>query len=57
MDTDNTWIMLGLMGWSLASLVVLIFFRMPGDQDRAARRLEKALAPFSEVTITRAGEG
>jgi hypothetical protein len=50
---DLGWILLGLVGWALAVLVVLILLRMAGDQDRHARHAEKSLDPFSEVTITR----
>ena len=53
---DSTWIIVGLVVWGLGSLVVLLIFRMSGDQDRAARHLEKQLSPFSEVTITHAGD-
>jgi hypothetical protein len=52
-----SWIVLGLVGWALGLVVVLALFRMAGDQDRAARHEEKRLDPYSEVTITRAGEG
>ena len=54
---DATWIVLGLLAWVLVSLVVLVIFRMSGDNHRAARHLERQLSPFTEVTITRAGEG
>jgi hypothetical protein len=50
-------IVLGLVGWALAALVVLVLMRMAGDQARAARHEEKLLDPFSEVTITHAGNG
>jgi len=36
---------------------VLVLIRMMGDQDRDARRDEKFLNPFSDVTITRTGSG
>lgn len=51
------WIVLGLVGWALGLVLVLALFRMSGDQDRAARHEEKRLDPYSDVTITRAGEG
>ena len=50
-------IVLGLVGWALALLGVLVLMRMSGDQDRAARHEEKRLDPFSEVTITHSGNG
>ena len=50
------WILLGLVGWALGLVVVLALFRMSGDQDRAARHEQKRLDPYSDVTITRAGE-
>ena len=51
-----TWILLGLVGWALGLVAMLALFRMSGDQDRAARHEEKRLDPYSDVTITRAGE-
>ena len=53
---DFTWILLGLAGWALALVFVLILMRMAGQQDRAARHEQKRLDPFCEVTITRLGE-
>ena len=51
------WIILGLVGWGLGLVVALTLFRMAGDQDRAARHEQKRLDPYSDVTITRTGEG
>lgn len=50
-----SWILLGLVGWALGLLFVLVLMRMASDQDRAARHEQKRLDPFSEVTITRTG--
>ena len=50
-------ILLGLAAWSVGFVVVLALFRMSGDQDRAARRAEKRLDPFSDVEITQIGIG
>ena len=47
-----TWIVVGLAGWALALVFVLLLMRMAGQQDRAARHGEKKLDPFSDVTIT-----
>ena len=49
------WIVLGIVGWALGLVFVLALFRMAGDQDRAARHEEKRLDPYSDVTITHAG--
>jgi hypothetical protein len=51
------WIVLGLVGWALGLMFVLILARMAGDQDRAARHQQKRLDPFSDVTITQLGSG
>ena len=51
------WIILGLIGWALGMLFVLVLFRMSGDQERAARCEEKRRDPFSDVTITHSGNG
>jgi len=42
--------------WVLGALIAVILLRMAGDQDRAARHMEKELSPFSDVTITQNGE-
>jgi len=50
------WILLGLVGWAFGAVVVLALFRISGDQDRAARHEQKRLDPYSDVTITQAGD-
>ncbi len=52
-----SWIVLGLVGWTLGLLFVLALMRMSGDQDRAARHEQKHLDPFSDVTITQTASG
>ena len=47
------WILLGVVGWVLGLLFVLVLMRMASDQDRAARHEQKRLDPFSDVTITK----
>jgi hypothetical protein len=54
---DLNWIVLGLVGWALALLGVLVLMRMTSDQDRAARHEEKRLIPYSDVTITHHSNG
>jgi hypothetical protein len=56
-DMDLNWIVLGLVGWALALLGVLVLMRMTSDQDRAARHEEKRLIPYSDVTITHHSNG
>jgi hypothetical protein len=56
-DLDLNLIVLGLIGWALALLGVLVLMRMTSDQDRAARHAEKRLIPYSDVTITHHGNG
>jgi len=51
-----SWVLLGLVAWAFGLAVVLALFRMAGDQDRAARHEQKRLDPYSDVTITRAGD-
>jgi len=55
-DMNLSWIMLGLVGWALGLLFVIVLMRMAGDQDRAARHQQKRLDPFTDVTITRSGD-
>jgi hypothetical protein len=50
------WIVIVLLLWFVGALVAIVLVRMAGDQDRAARHLEKAISPFSDVTITHHGE-
>ena len=50
---DLSWIVLGLVGWALGFLVVMVLMRMAGEQDRAARHEQKRIDPYSDVTITR----
>ena len=52
-----TWMLLGIVGWTLGIMFVLVLMRMSGDQDRAARHEEKLMDPFSDVTITQFGNG
>jgi len=53
---DLSWILLGLIGWAIGLLLLLILMRMARAQDRAARHAQKRLDPFTEATITELGE-
>jgi len=53
---DLSWILLGLIGWALGLLLLLVLMRMAKAQDRAARHSQKNLDSFTEVTITQLGE-
>jgi hypothetical protein len=46
---------LGLVGWALGLLFVLLLMRMAADQDRDARHEQRRLDPYSDVTITGGG--
>lgn len=46
------WILLGIVGWVLGSLIILVLVRMASAQDRSARYQQKRLYPYSDVTIT-----
>ena len=50
---DSYWIPLGLLGWGLGFLFVMVLMRTAGKQDRAARHEEKRMDPVSDVTITK----
>ena len=55
-EDEIVWVVLvGLVGWTLGILFVVILCHMAAYQDRAARHAEKKLIPFSDVTITRPG--
>lgn len=51
------WIMLGVVGWALGFLFVLVLMRMSGEQDRDSRHEQKRMDPYSDVTITNLGNG
>ena len=53
---DLNWIVLGLLGWGIGLLFVVVLMRMAGDQDRAARHEQKRLDPLADVTITQIGD-
>jgi len=48
-------ILLAVVAYALVIAFVLVLLRMSSDKDREARRAEKELIPFSDVTITRLG--
>ena len=52
-NLDTGWFLIGCIGWALVMLVAHLLFRMSSEQDRIARRQQKRLDPFSDVTITR----
>jgi hypothetical protein len=52
-DMNLSWILLGLVGWGIALLFVLLLMRMAGDQDRSARHEQKRIDPLADVTITK----
>jgi hypothetical protein len=51
------WVVLGIVGWVLGFLFVLVLMRIAGDGDRAARHAQRDIDPHSDVTITRSGAG
>jgi hypothetical protein len=53
MEFGMIWIVLGLVGCGLSTLVVIVLMRMAGEGDRTARHAQRRMDPFSEITITR----
>ena len=53
---ELSWMLLGLVGWALALVFVLVLMWMARAQDRAARHEQKSLYPLSDVTITKVDE-
>jgi hypothetical protein len=53
---DLNLILLGLLGWGLGFLFVVVLMRTAGRQDRAARRYQKRIDPLADVTITQADD-
>jgi predicted Kef-type K+ transport protein len=52
---DLGWMVLVGVAFALGSLVVYTMLKVSGDCDSKARRTEKELFPFSDVTVTHAG--
>jgi hypothetical protein len=50
---DFPWIVVGLAGWALALVFVLLLMRMASEHARTARRNEKKLDPFSALGCDR----
>lgn len=46
------WIVLSFVAWDIGMIFVLLLMHMAGDEDRAARRLERRLFPYSDVSVT-----
>jgi hypothetical protein len=51
-ELSLAWIMLGVVGWLLGLLFVLVLMRMAGDRDRAARHEQRRINRYSDVTTT-----
>ena len=49
---DLQWIVLAFVGWDIGMIFVLVLMHMAGDEDRAARHLERRLFPYSDVGVT-----
>jgi hypothetical protein len=54
-EVNLNWILLGLLGWGLGFLCVVVLMRASGKQHRAARRDAKRVDPLADVTITQTG--
>jgi hypothetical protein len=52
-----TCILVGLALWVVGFGFVMALMRMAGDEDRAARNVERNIDPFSDVPITQFGTG
>ena len=46
------WIVLAFVAWDLSLLFALTLMTIAGDEDRAARHLERRLFPYSDVSVT-----
>lgn len=49
---DLQWIVLAFVGWDIGMIFVFALMQMAGDEDRAARHLEKRIFPYSDVSVT-----
>ena len=57
-----TWTLVGLALWIAGFGFVMALMRVASDEDRGARRIERSIDPFSDVTYTgpppeRTGDG
>ena len=57
MDWHVEMLLLGVVGYGLVMVLVLVLFRVSSDHDRNSRHAEKELIPHSDVTITHFGNG
>jgi hypothetical protein len=53
MQIDFGWLVLGGVFAALGLIALFALMRMASEQDRAARRQQKMLAPYTEVTVTK----
>jgi hypothetical protein len=50
---EFAWILFGLLGWALGILLVLVLLQVAGDEQRAARRVERNMNLHSETPVTK----
>jgi hypothetical protein len=48
-----SWVLLAIVFGSLAALLVSVLLRIANEEDRTARRTQRKIDPFSDVTRTR----
>jgi hypothetical protein len=54
---DLGWILLGLVGWGILTLITYTLMRMSADQARDARHEEGRFYPYGDDTVTQSGIG
>jgi hypothetical protein len=46
------WLLVGGVAFAISLLVTFALMKVASESDRVARRTEKALSPYSDVTVT-----
>jgi len=47
------WALLAIIFGSLGALLLIVLFRIADEEDRSARRVQRRMDPYSDVTVTR----
>ena len=47
------WTLLALVFGALGVLLIVVLLRIANEEDRTARRTQRRIDPFSDVTVTR----
>jgi len=46
------WVLLAIIFGSLGALLIMVLLRIANEEDRSARRVQRRMDPYSDVTVT-----